>query len=323
MAAPNTRNSLLRARSWILALVLGFAAVAPVHADPAPPPSTARPKKVQLTPQSTPEVTADGNLVVWRRVSAWEAGRIAKLKKLFLPPGTGESFVSTSREYVDQLAERHPKAYERTIRIELAPEAWAALVAIGRRAPDPALKKLFPAMREMSKDQPGAIHFKAELGVVNLGMREGSIETFNGFIRKIAQVPSTKAEPEAARDEKTKDEKTTGKPADADGLPAPAPANATTAAASANRPTLADVEKLSLGELMLRARRALGRDDVPETRPELMALLTGESAATVKARLEAAHGAATNLHGTLGPGEEEARLGIDDAIKGRVVEGIR
>jgi hypothetical protein len=39
----------------------------------------------------------------YRRVSDWEKRKVLKTGELFVTPGSGETFVSTSREYVDQL----------------------------------------------------------------------------------------------------------------------------------------------------------------------------------------------------------------------------
>jgi hypothetical protein len=133
---------------------------------------------------------ASGNVLLYRRVSDWEKRQIEKRGGLFVTPGSGESFVSTSRPYVDQLGARHPKDYANLMVLEVDPAAIPELEKIGLRASGPLLEKLYPKMPEMAKERPDAVHFKAELGALNFGLRPGSIATFNKYVKSI-QVDKT------------------------------------------------------------------------------------------------------------------------------------
>lgn len=152
----------------------------------------AGPALAQPTPRTAPEETADGTVIFYRRVSAWEKKNVLKKGGLFVTPGSGETFVSTSREYVDQLGARHPKDYAHLLVIECEKGVMAALEALGLRAPGSFMKKLYPDMGEMTKDRPDAVHFKAELDVLNLGLRTGSIDRFNEYVKTIKVDESAK-----------------------------------------------------------------------------------------------------------------------------------
>ncbi len=175
-------------RKNLLALALAAFLLAPA-ATPAwaqdtglaPPPRAPTSTSAKLGPARN----AAGNLVFYRRVSNWELKQIKSRNGLFVTPGSGESFVSTSREYVDQLGARHPKDYANLVVIEVSPEAMKELEKIGLRASGPALEEAFPKMKVMEKDRPDAVHFKSELGALNLGFRKESIEVFNKYIKKI------------------------------------------------------------------------------------------------------------------------------------------
>lgn len=145
----------------------------------------ATPALAQPTPSSEPAKNANGDYVFYRRVSRWEMGKVLKNNGLFVTPGSGESFVSTSREYVDQLGARHPKDYAHLLVIEVKAGVMEALEKLGLRAPGSFLEKLYPDMKLMEKNRPDAVHFKAELDVLNLGLRTGSIERFNEYVRTI------------------------------------------------------------------------------------------------------------------------------------------
>jgi hypothetical protein len=127
----------------------------------------------------------NGDILVYRRVSDWERRQIKKRGGLFVTPGSGESFVSTSRAYVDQLGDRHPKDYANLMVIELDPTALAEFEKIGLRGSGVLPKQLYPKMPTMEKDRPDAIHFKAELGALNLGLRDGSVAVFNKHVTTI------------------------------------------------------------------------------------------------------------------------------------------
>ena len=197
----------------LLALTLLLACLAgPVLADP---PGDGLPTPGAVTPKTTPTILPNGNIVVYRRVSAWELWQTSRRgNKLFMTPGTGEKFVSLSREYVDNLGARHPKDYEHLMEIELKPNALEVLSKIGLRAEGPLLAKLFPRMGVMSSGKPNAVHFKSELGVLNIGLRDGSLPVFNDLVVEIRTVKEArfKITKEADKDEKEKEAKE--KPAD-------------------------------------------------------------------------------------------------------------
>ncbi len=145
----------------------------------------ASPALAQPTPRTEPERNANGDYIFYRRVSSWEMRKVLKNNGLFVTPGSGETFVSTSREYVDQLGARHPKDYANLLILEVKAGVMEALEKLGLRAPGSFLAKLYPNMPLMEKDRPDAVHFKAELEVLNLGLRTGSIERFNEFVRTV------------------------------------------------------------------------------------------------------------------------------------------
>jgi hypothetical protein len=144
----------------------------------------AKPQKPAKTVQL--DHAPDGNILVYRRVSDWEMRQITKRGALFVTPGSGESFVSTSRAYVDQLGARHPKDYANLMVIEVDPKALPELEKIGLRASGSLLEQLYPNMPEMEGGRPDAVHFKAELGALNLGFRDGSVKVFNQYVRGIS-----------------------------------------------------------------------------------------------------------------------------------------
>ena len=198
----------------LLALTLLLACLAgPVLADP---PGDGLPTPGAVTPKTTPTILPNGNIVVYRRVSAWELWQTSRRgNKLFMTPGTGEKFVSLSREYVDNLGARHPKDYEHLMEIELKPNALEVLSKIGLRAEGPLLAKLFPKMGVMVSGRPSAVHFKSELGVVNIGLREGSLPVFNDLVVEIRTVKEArfKITKEKDKDEEKTKEKPSDKPA--------------------------------------------------------------------------------------------------------------
>jgi hypothetical protein len=121
----------------------------------------------------------------YRRVSDWEKRKVLKTGELFVTPGSGETFVSTSREYVDQLGARHPKDYANLLVITVEKATLRALEKLGLRSSGGLLDRMYPDMPIMEKDRPDAVHFKAEKGALNLGLRTGSIENFNEYIKSI------------------------------------------------------------------------------------------------------------------------------------------
>lgn len=179
------RTSLASGLERWLAIALLVLAAAVVPARPAlaqdedPVPASSKPG---IAFDRSPS----GNILVYRRVSDWEMRQIKKRGGLFVTPGSGESFVSTSRAYVDQLGARHPKDYANLMVIEVDPAALPELEKIGLKASGPVTDQLYPKMPKMEAGRPDAVHFKGELGALNLGFREGSIPVFNRFVKKIA-----------------------------------------------------------------------------------------------------------------------------------------
>lgn len=178
-----TRTFLNRAIVTALLLIAARPALAQPRDEGLPLPVKTETKPGEGT--IAPRRTAEGTLVFYRRVSSWEMRKIQAKGGLFVTPGSGESFVSSSREYVDQLGARHPKDYENLMVIEVSAEAMKELEKIGLRASGPLLEKLYPNMKVMEKDRPDAVHFKAELGALNLGLRTASIEVFNKYVKSI------------------------------------------------------------------------------------------------------------------------------------------
>ncbi|MEZ0228791.1 MAG: hypothetical protein ACAI25_09215 [Planctomycetota bacterium] len=162
-------------RRFLLAVFTAFLLATPALAQPNPQPA----------PRSEPERNANGDFIFYRRVSNWEMRNVLKKNGLFLTPGSGETFISTSREYVDQLGARHPKDYANLLILEVQVGVMEALEKLGLRSPGNFLAKLYPNMPAMEKDRPDAVHFKAEMEVLNLGLRTGSIDRFNEFLRTI------------------------------------------------------------------------------------------------------------------------------------------
>jgi hypothetical protein len=157
------------------------------------PPSNPAPGALGQSPAAAaglgvPAQAPNGNLIVWRAVSDAELADIQRTGGLSLKNGVGESFVSSSRDYVQQLAARQPNLYPHLLQIELAPDALSQLEQIGVRAPSSQLAAAYPNMPPVAKGMVDAVHFKAELGTLNLGLRSGSVKTFNGLVKSVTEV---------------------------------------------------------------------------------------------------------------------------------------
>lgn len=95
----------------------------------------------------------------------------------------GESFVTQSRAYVEQLPARHPELYQNIVGFEMAPGTQEALVAAGARGPGLLLEEAgLGALPWIQRGMIDAVHIKAELGAITYGLRSGSADIFNSRI---------------------------------------------------------------------------------------------------------------------------------------------
>ncbi len=125
---------------------------------------------------------------------AVDVDQLARIKasgwsRLVLRAGSGESFISTSLEYVEGLARRHPDWYPHLLEIYAKRGTLDKLASIGRRSPGELTENLFPAIPMIEKGQKHVAHFKGELGALNIGLRQKSIKSFNKYIIDIRRFP--------------------------------------------------------------------------------------------------------------------------------------
>ena len=120
--------------------------------------------------------------VFYRAMSEREFHGLAETGRLTV---RSESFVTQDSGFVKQLAVRHPKLYQVTVRFEMEPGTKQALHAAGRRSGG----KLLDAeglgnLPWISKGMTDVVHVKAELEAVTYGLRRGSAAVFNSRILK-------------------------------------------------------------------------------------------------------------------------------------------
>ena len=95
----------------------------------------------------------------------------------------GESFVTQSLGFIQQLAARHPELYQTIIRFDMAPGTRDALLEAGARSKGNLLDEMgFGDMPAIGKGMIDVVHIKAERGAVTYGLRQGSADIFNSRI---------------------------------------------------------------------------------------------------------------------------------------------
>jgi len=95
----------------------------------------------------------------------------------------GESFVTQSLGYVQQLAARYPDLYQTIVRFDMAPGTVEALLAAGARGAGKLLDDSgLGNMQTIGKGMADVVHVKAERGAVTYGLRSGSADIFNSRI---------------------------------------------------------------------------------------------------------------------------------------------
>ncbi|GAB2906917.1 hypothetical protein GCM10022245_48190 [Streptomyces mayteni] len=107
----------------------------------------------------------------------------------------GENFVTRNLEYVEQLRNRFLRqsgrkgeAYSHLVQYEMQPGTFDALVQAGRGSGDNVrqIRTQFPDLPLEFADEIGSstnfVHVKLELGGLNFGLREGSVDVFNSNI---------------------------------------------------------------------------------------------------------------------------------------------